>query len=235
MPKSKRDRVVSLTQTKKKSYETKQKLVEEIQACCEKYRNIYVIETKNERNNLLKDVRDAWKHSRLFLGRNKVMAIAIGRTKESELKEELCKVSQCLRGRRGLLFSNESLDSVRAWFKKHSSVTFARSGSLASETVKLHPGPIDLPHPMEPQLRQLGLPTKLKDGEIVLEHEHVICEAGKPLTTQSATILKHLGNCMAEFHIEVIAQWSEGTFLQLSDSNMPMEEDDRNSNSENEQ
>ena len=55
---------VSLTQTKKKNYETKQKLVEEIQGCCEKYHNIYIVETKNERNNLLKDVRDAWKHSR---------------------------------------------------------------------------------------------------------------------------------------------------------------------------
>ena len=54
------------------------------------------------------------------------MAIAIGRTKESELKEDLYKVSQCLRGRRGLLFSNESLDGVRAWFKKHSPITFAR-------------------------------------------------------------------------------------------------------------
>ena len=41
---------------------------------------------------------------------------------------------------------------------------FARSGTVATETVVLPEGPLDMPHSMEPQLRQLGLPTRLKDG-----------------------------------------------------------------------
>ena len=50
----------------------------------------------------------------------------------------------------------------------------------------------------------------------------------------SSFFQKQLGNCMAEFQIEIVAQWSDGKFIQLSESNTPME-DEPNFNSENEQ
>lgn len=55
---------VPLTVTKKKSYDTKKELVSEIQDCCDKYAHIFLIEVHNERNNLLKEIRESWKHSR---------------------------------------------------------------------------------------------------------------------------------------------------------------------------
>lgn len=42
---------------------------------------------------------------------------------------------------------------------------YARAGNKATFTVNLDPGPLEqFPHSMEPQLRQLGLPTALKKG-----------------------------------------------------------------------
>lgn len=42
---------------------------------------------------------------------------------------------------------------------------YARAGNKAAFTVSLDPGPLEqFPHSMEPQLRQLGLPTALKRG-----------------------------------------------------------------------
>lgn len=42
---------------------------------------------------------------------------------------------------------------------------YARAGNKATFTVSLDPGPLEqFPHSMEPQLRQLGLPTALKRG-----------------------------------------------------------------------
>ena len=102
------------------------------------------------------------------MGRNKVMAVGLGRTKESEHKPNLHKVANMLIGKRGLLFTNENTDVVSGWFGKNRRFCFARSGSVATETVELPSGPLDLPHSMEPQLRQLGLPTKLKDGKLSL-------------------------------------------------------------------
>lgn len=51
------------------------------------------------------------------------------------------------------------------WFTKYTEMDFARAGNKATFTVTLDPGPLEqFPHSMEPQLRQLGLPTALKRG-----------------------------------------------------------------------
>jgi mRNA turnover protein 4 len=44
---------------------------------------------------------------------------------------------------------------------------YARSGNKASQTVIIEEGPIpEFSHSMEPQLRQLGLPTTLNKGSV---------------------------------------------------------------------
>lgn len=51
------------------------------------------------------------------------------------------------------------------WFTKYGEMDYARAGNKATFTVNLDPGPLEqFPHSMEPQLRQLGLPTTLKKG-----------------------------------------------------------------------
>lgn len=51
------------------------------------------------------------------------------------------------------------------WFTKFAEMDYARAGNKATFTVSLDPGPLEqFPHSMEPQLRQLGLPTALKKG-----------------------------------------------------------------------
>ena len=72
---------------------------------------------------------------------------------------------QHLRGSVGLLFTNKSKEEVEKWFKTFADSDFARSGFTAEETVSLDAGPLEqFTHNMEPQLRQLGLPTALKKG-----------------------------------------------------------------------
>ena len=51
------------------------------------------------------------------------------------------------------------------YFDLYSVVDYARSGTEATQTVVLEEGPLpEFSHAMEPQLRQLGLPTVLKKG-----------------------------------------------------------------------
>ncbi|XP_054078491.1 mRNA turnover protein 4 homolog isoform X1 [Rissa tridactyla] len=163
MPKSKRDRKVSLTRTPRKGLEAKQALIAELRRCVDTYKYIFVFSVANMRNNKLKDVRNAWKHSRIFFGKNKVMMVALGREPSSEYKENLHKVSKHLRGEVGLLFTNRTREEVDEWFSRFKEVDFARAGNKAMYTVSLDTGPLEqFPHSMEPQLRQLGLPTALK-------------------------------------------------------------------------
>lgn len=84
---------VSLTKTKKKGLLLKQKTIEEIRSSLTKYEHIFLFTVNNMRNTKLKDLRHEWKDSRFFFGKNKVMAIALGRTKSDEFDDQLSLVS----------------------------------------------------------------------------------------------------------------------------------------------
>ncbi|KAL8198259.1 UNVERIFIED_CONTAM: mRNA turnover 4 [Gekko kuhli] len=219
MPKSKRDKKVSLTKTPKKGLEFKQNLIGELRKCVDIYKYIYIFSIANVRNNKLKDIRNAWKHSRIFFGKNKVMMVALGRSPSDEYKENLHQVSKHLRGEVGLLFSNRTKAEVLDWFAEFKEVDFARAGNKATLTVGLDQGPLEqFPHSMEPQLRQLGLPTALKKGVVTLISDYEVCKEGDVLTPEQARILKLFGYKMAEFKVTIRSVWSAetGDFEQLT-------------------
>ncbi|CAB1314920.1 unnamed protein product [Coregonus sp. 'balchen'] len=199
MPKSKRDKKISLTKTAKKGLETKQNLIEELRKCVDIYKHLFIFSVANMRNNKLKDIRTAWKHSRFFFGKNKVMMIAIGKGPTSEYKDHLHKVSRFLRGEVGVLFTNKTKEEVQEYFSQFKEMDFARAGNKAGMAVTLDEGPLEqFPHSMEPQLRQLGLPTALK-------------KEGDTLTPEQARILKLFGIEMAEFRVQIKCMWNSET------------------------
>ncbi|XP_022110295.1 mRNA turnover protein 4 homolog [Acanthaster planci] len=220
MPKSKRDRKISLTNTRKKGLELKQNLIEEVRASVDRYARIFIFSVENMRNSKIKDVRSMWKHSRFFYGKNKVIAVALGKDRASEYREGLHIISRRLKGNVGLLFTNETKETVVKWFDKYVEPDFARSGNVAQSTVVLEQGPLaQFTHSMEPHLRQLGLPTLLKKGVVTLVAEHTVCKEGEPLTPEQARILKLLGNTMVNFKIDLLAFWSnDGTYEDLKTS-----------------
>ncbi|XP_026576977.1 mRNA turnover protein 4 homolog [Pseudonaja textilis] len=218
MPKSKRDKRVSLTKTTKKGLEVKQKLIEELRKCVDTYKRLFIFSVANMRNNKLKDIRSAWKHSRIFFGKNKVMIVALGHSPSDEYKDNLHEVSKHLRGEVGLLFTNRKKDEVVNWFSQFRETDFARAGNKATFTVHLDMGPLEqFSHSMEPQLRQLGLPTALKKGVVTLLSDYEVCKEGDILTPEQARILKLFGYAMAEFNVVIRSMWDAetGEFEQL--------------------
>ncbi|XP_055942341.1 uncharacterized protein LOC129972283 [Argiope bruennichi] len=217
MPKSKRNKTVDLSKTKKHGLEGKKELYDKIQANVKNYAHVFVFSVNDMRNSKMKNVREQWKHSRFCIGKNKVMAMALGHTPEGEYRLNLHKIAEMLIGERGLLFTNQSVDEVTNWFQSYSEGDFARSGNIATEDVILPEGPLaQFPHNLESYLRQLGLPTTLKKGVIHLIKEHVVCREGDRLSPETARILKLLGYEMAEFRIKILSVWSQdGTFINL--------------------
>lgn len=90
----------------------KQKIVEDIRSNIDRFERIFVFSVENMRNAHLKDVRTQWKSSRFFFGKSKVMALAFGKTEETEVKKNLRLVANRIRGQCGLLFTNEAQDKV---------------------------------------------------------------------------------------------------------------------------
>jgi len=248
MPKSKRDRKVTLTKTSKKGgLEFKQGLVQRIRESVDTYSNLYVFSVDNMRNNHFKAVREAWKNENrratFFMCKNRVMALALGREEEEEYNDNLHKVSKLLRGpNRGLMLTNEEQKVVEEFFEEFEEPDFLRTGGTALEDVDIPEGALkQFGHAMEPQLRALGLPTELKKGVIHLMKDYRVCKQGEKLTAQQAQILKLFEYRHASFKIDIVAAWSkkrDGSadfqlLMENAENGDNEEADDNDSNEEN--
>ncbi|XP_071529368.1 mRNA turnover protein 4 homolog [Panulirus ornatus] len=208
MPKCRRDKKISLTQTKKKGLEFKQNLLVEIRKCIESYARVFIFSSHHIKTNKLKEMRLEWGHSRFFLGKNKVMALALGRTPEEEMYDNLHKVSQKLIGQRGLLFTNSTKKEVLDYFDNKKYPVYPHAGDLASETVELKQGLLEqFSYSLEPHFRKLGLPTRLQRGIPELLQDYTVCIKEKPLTPAQASILKLLGKEMSYFSLKMEWCW----------------------------
>eukprot|EP00343_Euplotes_focardii_P006668 CAMPEP_0205822234 /NCGR_PEP_ID=MMETSP0206-20130828/11686_1 /ASSEMBLY_ACC=CAM_ASM_000279 /TAXON_ID=36767 /ORGANISM="Euplotes focardii, Strain TN1" /LENGTH=231 /DNA_ID=CAMNT_0053118341 /DNA_START=35 /DNA_END=730 /DNA_ORIENTATION=+ len=211
MPKSKREKVVHLTQTTKKGKKLKEKLVNDLRDCCDQYSHIFVFSCENMRNTSFKEVRAEWEGSRFFMGKNKVMALALGTSEAGEYKQNLSQLTPAIRGNRGLLFTNTPEEDVQSWFAKYSVPHYARSGFKATASFRLDAGPLDLPFNMEPQLRKLGLSTKLDNGVIMLLTDLTVCSPGQILTPEQCKILELFEQPQAVFRMHVHCLWHADT------------------------
>lgn len=188
------------------------------------YQHIFVFSVENMRNTYLKDVRQHFSESRMFFGKTKVMAKALGMRQEDEYMPGLCELSPLLKGSVGLLCTNRSVEEVLEYFVDFVEIDFARAGIRAARTFVVPEGvvystggeqPVDddlpLPHSLEVMVRKWGMPTRLEKGKVMLDQEYVVCEEGKAMNSNQTALLKQFGVAMAEFRVQVLAYWSAAT------------------------
>ncbi|KAL6419996.1 hypothetical protein ACFW04_011020 [Cataglyphis niger] len=200
MPKSKRDKKVSLTKTNKKGLILKQRIVEDVKKCVEDYNRIFLISIQNTRNTKLLDLRTEWKDSRFF---------------STEVADGIHKLANAIKnhsikGQCGLLFTNRSKKQVVEWAQEYEEREYARSGFVTPETVELPEGPLSqFQHSMEPQLRKLGMPTSLQKGVITLIKPFKVCQKDDILTPEQAQILKLLDRPLAVFKLLLLGVYTK--------------------------
>ncbi|KAH9841814.1 mRNA turnover protein 4-like protein [Rhodofomes roseus] len=217
MPKSKRQKLVSLTKVSKKTREQKNALLKEVQENADKWEYCWLFEVGNMRNAHLKTVRKLWKDSaRIFFGRGAVMAKALGMTPAEEHRLGLHKLAKQIKGQVGLFFTSSPPSEVLEWFADFQQPDFARAGNPASATFTLPVGPVmqqhstppePFPHNEEQQLRKLGLRTRMVRGLPTLDAPHTVCEKGRALTPEQAQLLKLVGVKMVKFRVGLTARW----------------------------
>lgn len=108
------------------------------------------------------------------------------------------------------------------WFESFVKRDFPRAGTIAPITFTIPAGTvcsrggqipveddIPLPHSLESTLRQLGVPTRLQKGIIVLDTEHSVCKRGDILDSKQTRLMKQFGIACADFRINLIGYWSK--------------------------
>ena len=186
------------------------------------------------RSNKFKDIRMHFRPTsgsmedgpptRIFLGKNKLMQIALGKTPEDEYADNLRHVSSKISDSVGLLCTSKSKQDVMEYFSDLVEPDFARAGFVAPRDV-LITNEMLANHPvsmMEQQFRKQGLPVKIDNGKIVLldgKQEHRLCKEGETLSPEKCKALSHFGIKLSEFRVKLVCHWSkDGEFTDLTDS-----------------
>ncbi|KAH7830072.1 putative mRNA turnover protein 4 [Monocercomonoides exilis] len=235
MPKSQRKKAVIISKTGQVGKEFKKRkslLVEKIQTAVDDYERIIIIELINQRNHEIKQIRTDLSDGKFIFGKNKVIAVALGRTRDEEIKENLHKIGEHLHGECGLIFTNRPRDEVLLYFRSFKHNGFARAGSKASQTVVIPAGTIKqneegclvtvtkseddgllaaVPLSMEPLLRSFGLPTFIKDASIKITSPYTVCHEDEILSEKQCQILKRFGYKLSTFEIIPRGIWEKET------------------------
>lgn len=234
MPKSKRNKLVTLSKTKKKTKEWKEGLITTVRNYLDTYPSVYLLRYENMRNDKFKDLREELRgSSRFCMGSNKVLQVALGKSEADEAKQDLHRLSNRIRGATGLFFTTLKHEEVVQVFSEYHELDYARAGAKATEGVELKEGPVEGPygplaHTLEPTLRKHLMPVKLNRGVIELVSDYTICNAGDRLNPHQAALLRIFDVKMAVFKFTPLACWrAEGEeFTELAEDDGEGEEDD---------
>lgn len=152
------------------------------------------------------------------------MSRALGQTPEDATADGIHKLSNHLTGNVALLFTNRPAAEITTYFGSFSPVDFARAGAVASRDFVIPTGVVyatggavpaehDVPlgHTIEPELRRLGVPTRMVRGKVVLGEEtgggegYTVCKEGQVLDSRQTRLLKLFDQCLSEFRVKILA------------------------------
>mmetsp|Transcript_24060 Transcript_24060/g.51145 ORF Transcript_24060/g.51145 Transcript_24060/m.51145 type:complete len:237 (+) Transcript_24060:106-816(+) len=229
MPRSKRARLVPLTKVSKRATrEHKSAHVQDVRDAVDAHDSLFLFSYENMRSSKFKDIRMHFRStadgmddedtasSRIFLGKNKLLQIALGKTPEDEYADNIRHVSGQISESVGLLMTSRSREGVEEYFRNLVEPDFARAGSIAPRDVvitneMLADHPVSM---MEQQFRKQGLPVKIEDGVIVLldgKDEYKLCKEGETLSPEKCKALSHFGIKLSEFRVKLVCYWSSKT------------------------
>lgn len=158
--------------------------------------------------------------SKIMLGKNKLLQIALGKTPEDEYSDNLRHVSKHISESVGLLFTSRPRSDVEEYFNSFVEPDFARAGFISPRDVFVTDAML-FNHPVsmvEQQFRKQGLPVQIKNGKIVLLDgisEYKLCKEGETLSPEKCKLLTHFGIKLSEFRVKLVCRWSNGEFETL--------------------
>lgn len=237
MPRSRRNRVITLSNVTKKDKEAKTKNFDNLSENLLKFKRVVLLNLSNINSNNLKELRKQWDNETLeeenkskFVVSKKNMIIKNFDNYKEEFTN-LDKLNQKLKNTHeknatyGILFTNYDYQTVVDFFESYVKKDFAKSNSKSPISFTIPKGVVysrggfidhndDIPmaHSLEPTLRnKYKIPTSLKDGKIFLDNDYFVCEKNETLNVVQCLILRQFGIAESEYKVEIMSTYDKDT------------------------
>ncbi|SOV81596.1 ribosome biogenesis protein MRT4, putative [Plasmodium sp. gorilla clade G3] len=220
MPKSKRNVKISLTKVKKKvnKKEMKDLKLLEIKKMIQMPNvYVYVLDIRTYSNNNLKIAIEHFKpNGKFFIGKNKLMKLALGINENNEVKPNMSKISELLIGNRILLITKDGPLSVLKFFNEFQPEEYIKHGNISPQDITLKCGDVlNVPVSMQKDLQKRKLNFDIIDQKIILKENKVLAEKDKLISLENSKILRMLNMKIAFFDITVLGYWYLDKFVSL--------------------
>ncbi|KYN97431.1 putative ribosome biogenesis protein MRT4 [Plasmodium gaboni] len=220
MPKSKRNVKISLTKVKKKvnKKEMKDLKLLEIKKMIQIPNvYVYVLDIRTYSNNNLKVAIEHFKpNGKFFIGKNKLMKLALGINENNEIKPNMSKISELLVGNRILLITKDGPLSVLKFFNEFQPEEYIKHGNISPQDITLKCGDVlNVPVSMQKDLQKRKLNFDIIDQKIILKENKILAEKDKLISLENSKILRMLNMKIAFFDITVLGYWYLDTFVSL--------------------
>ena len=202
--------------------------------------SLYLFSYENMRSSKFKDIRvhfsrsssnnpnddndmadvNASSGSKIMLGKNKLLQIALGKSLEDEYSDNLHHVSKLISSNVGILFTSLPSSEVIDYFNNYVEPDYARAGCIASRDVyitneMLQSQPVTM---LEQQFQKQKLPIKISNGKLIVMNDKdkfKLCKKGEVLSVDKCNALKQFQIQLSEFKVELLCRWSNDEFEKL--------------------
>ena len=231
------DILVPLTKTSKRATrDHKSSYIQEVRDSIDEYDSLYLFSYENMRSSKFKDIRmhfcrdnnknggddmtdepsSSSSTSKIMLGKNKLLQIALGKSIEDEYHDNLHFVSKLITSHVGLLFTSKPTGEVMSFFENYKQPDFARAGNVAPRDVYITSEmvanqPVTM---LEQQFQKQKLPIQIVNGKLVIMNQKDkfrLCKHGETLSVEQCNALKTFGIMLSEFHVQLLCRWSSST------------------------
>ena len=225
-----------LTKTSKRATrDHKSSYIQEVRDSIDEYDSLYLFSYENMRSSKFKDIRmhfcrdnnnystnnkddmtdepSSSSKSKIMLGKNKLLQIALGKSIEDEYHDNLHFVSKLITSHVGLLFTSKPSEEVISFFENYKQPDFARAGNVAPRDVYItndmvSSQPVTM---LEQQFQKQKLPIQIMNGKLIImnsKDQFRLCKRGEILSVEQCNALKTFGIMLSEFHVELLCCWS---------------------------
>merc|ERR1712070_213699 len=95
---------------------------------------------RDDKDKHMQEIRKQLRPGKIICAKNKVMQLALGTTAAQECQDNIHKIATRITGHCCLLFTDKEPVQVQKIFSDYRPIDYARSGALATSTVKLSKG-----------------------------------------------------------------------------------------------
>ena len=194
---------------------------DKLNSMLDKYDRILFVQINNVRSQQLHNIRrDLRGKAELLMGKKTLQKRVISnRSEEGEvnvLKEKLVDAG-ILVGNRGMLFTNDSVETVQAVLKKHRIQAPAKVGAISPVDVVVPAGNTGMEPTTTSFFQALGVQTKIAKGTVEITVEKKVLSTGDKVDAGCATLLQKLKISPFWYEAEVECIWDRGVVFTAED------------------